>query len=282
MSFIIVACSLALGAPPVPAGAGKIKIDAGGRSIELFTYRPKSYKKRGPMLVGFHGMLRNAAEYHDNARELGERSGMLIVAPEFDRSRFPDENYRRGGLLDANGRLTLNTQWTWSYLPAFAKEVRIREGSAGITLHLIGHSAGAQFAERLAAFTPTDVRNIVVANAKVHLFPTRDRPFPSEFGQLPDEVSGDELLRRYLRQPITVYLGTADVLRDDFLYVDEDADLQGLNRYDRGRNFYRFAENLARRNGWEFRWRLVEAPCVGHDARAMFDHPRSREALFEP
>jgi hypothetical protein len=39
--------------------------------------------------------------------------------------------------------------------------------------------------------------------------------------------------------PITIYLVTADILRDGSLYVDDIADRPGLNRLERGRNAYR-------------------------------------------
>jgi pimeloyl-ACP methyl ester carboxylesterase len=286
MTCLLVALFLGLDSPPPAAatrtGADKIEVNLGGRLIEVFTYKPKVFKKDGPMLVVFHGMLRNADEYRDNARGLADRFGMLVVAPRFDRERFPDASYQRGGLLDENGRLTPSERWTWGYIPKLIAEVRHREGAPEMPVYLIGHSAGAQFAERLAAFAPADVQNIVVANAGVHLFPSRDRPFSFGFGDLPPEVSDDEHLRRYLRQPVTIYLGTADTRRDDSLFLGEDADRQGRTRLERGRNAYRFAEDLARRNGWEFRWRLVEVAGVGHDGEAMFDHPKAEEALFRP
>jgi pimeloyl-ACP methyl ester carboxylesterase len=279
MPSLLVACVVACGITPIPVGASRIGTELGGRAIEVFTYKPASFRD-GPLLVVFHGMLRNAQDYRDHARGLSDRSGMLVIAPKFDREHFPDEKYQRGGLLDRDGRATPQDQWTWSYVPKLVEEVRRREGRPDMDYYLIGHSAGAQFAERTAAFVPGHARRVVVANAGVHLFPTRDLPYSFGFGGLPGEFGGDEQLRRYLSQPLTIYLGTADTLRDDSLYVKEEADQQGENRLQRGRSFFEAGERLARRRGWEFGWRLVEAPGIGHDGRAMFDHPKCEQALF--
>ena len=281
MPPLLVVCAIACGISPLPAGAGKVGFEVGGQPIEVFTYRPSSFKN-GPMLVVCHGMLRNAEEYRDNARGLGDRLGMLIIAPKFDRARFPDAKYQRGGLLDESGKATSPEQWTWSVIPKLVEEIRQREGSPEMPYYVIGHSAGAQFAERMAAFVPDHARRIVVANAGVHLFPTRDLPYSFGFGGLPEEIGGDEQFRRFLAQPLTIYLGTADTHRDNDLYVKEEADQEGRTRLQRGRNFYEFGARLARRHGWEFHWRLVEAPGVGHDGQAMFDHPKCAEALFGP
>lgn len=89
----------------------------------------------------------------------------------------------------------------------------------------------------------------------------------------------DEFLKRYLASPLTVYLGmtdTGDKNRDD----SEDAAEQGATRYERGLNFFRAGEVLAKEKGWVLNWRLVEVPKVGHSSRRMFDAPQVKQALF--
>jgi poly(3-hydroxybutyrate) depolymerase len=279
----LLVCLLAQGDPgsPVPGGAGKFQVPVAGGEIEVFTYKPATYRD-GPILVVCHGTLRNAEDYRDNARGLSERLGMLVIAPKFDRERFPNAKYHRGGLLDGQGKVTSSDEWTWSMIPRLVDATRRREGRPEVPFYVIGHSAGAQFAERMAAFAPDRARRIVVANAGVHLFPTRDLPFTYGFGGLPESIADDDALRRYVAQPVTIYLGTADILRDSDLSVGGEADQEGRNRFERGRNAFDAAEKLARQKGWPFGWRLVEAPGVGHDGRAMFDHPNCKEALLGP
>jgi poly(3-hydroxybutyrate) depolymerase len=268
---------LALKPAPIPAGSSKVEVEANGHRIELYTYKPKGYTD-GPLIVVFHGMLRNADEYRDQARGMGDRFGALIVAPRIDAKRFPNEAYQQGGLF-RDGKAQPRERWTWSLVPKIVAEVRRREGRPDMPLYLIGHSAGGQFLSRLAAFVPTGARRIVVANPSSHLFPTRDLPFHYGFGKVPEELSNDEALKRYLAQPVTIYLGTADRL-NEYLDRSSTARKQGANRYERGQNAFEKARKLAQEKGWKFGWRLVEAPKVGHDAKAMFDNQKVAEALF--
>jgi hypothetical protein len=121
---------------------------------------------------------------------------------------------------------------------------------------------------------------IVAANPGSLLFPTRDQDFGYGFGGLPSELSGDDVMRRYLAAPLTLYLGTDDIYpRPSF--DDSPAGMkQGAHRLERGRNCFAAAEKLARERGWAFNWRKVETPGIGHDAAFMFAAKEAGDALF--
>lgn len=279
MSLLLLAC-LALGQGPIPAGAARLDVDLATARIEVFTYKPANFRDGG-MLMVFHGMDRNAEEYRDHARAMGDRFGMLVVAPRFDSKQFGKGKYQQGGLI-VDGKVAPREDWAWSVVPRLADRLRTLEKRPDMPYYLIGHSAGGQFLVRLSAFVPTAATRIVAANPGSDLFPTRALPYPYGFGGLPDSLVNEALLRDYLARPLTLYLGTADNERDDDLDTSADADRQGATRYERGKNAFRAARELAERKRWDFRWRLVEAPDVGHDHRAMFDDPACRAALFGP
>src|SRR5262245_56564893 len=113
-------------ATPLPSGAGEAAVQVDGLRLDLFTYKPKNYTN-GPLIVVFHGMLRNADTYRDNAKVMGDRFGALIVAPLFDLKRFPNEAYQLGGLLRKD-ELQPKEKWTWSLVPKLVDEIRRREG----------------------------------------------------------------------------------------------------------------------------------------------------------
>ncbi|SIO02935.1 hypothetical protein SAMN05444166_2109 [Singulisphaera sp. GP187] len=277
MSILLLVC-LTLGQGSIPAGSAKLDLDLATAKMEVFTYKPANYRD-GAMLMVFHGMLRNADEYRDHARAMGDRFGMLVVAPRFDSTQFGKGKYQQGGLFE-DGKLAARANWAWSVVPKIADRVRDLEHRPDMPYYLIGHSAGGQFLVRLSAFVPTEATRIVAANPGSDLFPTRDLPYPYGFGGLPTSLVTDDLLRDYLARPLTVYLGSADTVRDEDLDISSEADKQGQTRYERGHNAFRSAQELAKRKGWDFRWRLVEAPGVGHDHEAMFNAPASRAALF--
>lgn len=266
-------------AEPVRTGPGQIDFTSGEETLQVFTYKPPTYRD-GPILLVFHGVNRNAEDYRNFAICLAERFKAIVAAPLFDRQRFSAERYQRGGLL-AEGRARPREAWTFAFIPRLVEDLRQREGRPLLPYYLIGHSAGGQFLTRLAAFLPGEAIRIVAANPGSHLFPTRDAAFGYGFGGLPEEWANDAALRRYLAAPLTLYLGTGDINPDDRnLDRSEAALAQGRTRYDRGRTCFEFARKLATARGWEFGWRKVETPGIGHDAAAMFAASEAGLALF--
>ena len=71
----------------IPIGKSMVEARFGEVSLKLFTYKPPNYST-GPMLMVFHGVLRNADEYRDDSVEMGDRFRALIVAPLFDETVF--------------------------------------------------------------------------------------------------------------------------------------------------------------------------------------------------
>lgn len=277
--FAAVALAALLPAAPLPAGPGRVEFANAGEPITLFTYKPPTYRD-GPLVVVFHGVQRNAEDYRNFAITLAERFKTLVVAPFFDKERFPLSRYQRGGIVDDAGRARPPEQWTYAAVPRLVAYVREREARPDLPYYLLGHSAGGQFLVRLAAFLPGEASRIVAANAGSHLFPTRERDFGYGFGGLPPELGGDDVLRRYLAAPLTLYQGTGDVLVSPSLDVSEPALRQGPHRLARGRAVFDFAAELARARGWAFNWRKVETPGIAHEAAFMFAAQEAEDALF--
>lgn len=264
----------------IPSGSATVPVTVGGHDLDLFTYKPADYSD-GPLILVFHGVLRNAEEYRDHARGMGDRFRALIVAPRFPEDRFPIPSYQLGGLL-IDGEVQPRSRWTWELIPQMVREVRRREGRPDLPYYLIGHSGGGQFLIRLSGFTPTEARRIVVSNPGTYLFPARDHDYPYGFGGLPDGLADDSVLKRFLEQPITLYLAMNDTERDEHFDQTPPAERQGATRWERGNNAYKAAHELAQKRGWKCNWRLVSVPGVGHDHQLMFDHETCREALFGP
>jgi poly(3-hydroxybutyrate) depolymerase len=265
--------TMPLGAAPIETG--RQIADVNGAPMVVFTYRPVGCSDPSLLMV-FHGIARNARTYRDDARALADRLCLLVVAPLFDRQAFPGWRYQRGGIVkgaavqDARG-------FTGRLVLDLADWVRREEGRP-IAYSLFGHSAGGQFLDRLAAFVPTEARRIVVANAGSYVFPSLEIDAPFGLGKVYSGTQGEAALRRYLEQPLTIYLGQGDT-RDDERNDYPEALAQGASRFQRGVNVFNAAKTLAQMRGWPFNWRLVELPGVGHDARKMLAAPQAAEAL---
>lgn len=284
MSFRFATLAVAIVAPvfaaePIPVGSGRVELTFGTTKLEAFTYKPADYDaKAGPLVLVFHGVLRNAADYRDAGKPLADISRGLVVAPCFPKDTFPTAKYQFGNLLTKD-KANPPEQWTWSLVPKIADEVRRREARPDMPYDLIGHSGGGQFLARLAAFAQTGARRLVASNPGSHTFANRDLPFPYGFGNLPPELSSDDVLKRFLAQPLVLQLGTDDNKPDEYFDERPDAMKQGGSRLERGRNAFRVAQTLAKEKGWPFSWTVVEADGVGHDSVKMFAHSSAKKAL---
>lgn len=266
--------AVALAAVPA-TGSSERTVGVGRDAIRVFTYRPTACRIAG-LLVVFHGLDRNAAGYRDHAKPLGDQLCLVVAAPLFDERRFPTWRYQRGGVAD-RGSIQPRSGWTVALVAPLVATLRRDEGTNALPYYLIGHSAGAQFLSRVAAYASNDAARIVIANPSTYVLPSLDIAAPYGFGRLPDS---ERLLRAYLACPVTLLLGEEDVGEKNLAESDE-AVRQGPTRIERGRRTFAAARALAMAKGWTFGWKLLEVPGVGHSARSMFSSEQADEA-FKP
>src|SRR4051812_25967851 len=283
--FVVIALLVVVGhrvaADPLPVGFSKMEAGSGTNAITVFTYKPKAYHD-GPLVVVFHGLLRNAEEYCRFAVPVAERFNVLIAAPLFDTNRYSNDEYSRGGVIQ-KGVIQPQENWTYVRLPGIIEALRQREAKPALPYYFLGHSGGGQFLMRLAALYPMEAKHIVAANPGSDLFPRADWKFGYGFGGLPKELSDDAALQRYLAAPLTLYLGEADIdPQHPELDRSDAAELEGKFRLERGRACFAYGQRLAQEHGWKFNWRKVEVPGVAHDAKAMFAAKEIEDALFGP
>jgi poly(3-hydroxybutyrate) depolymerase len=277
--WLAIALTAAVYAEPIAEGRARIQVEFRGAPLTCFTYKPSSYKD-GPLLIVFHGVVRNAEDYRNFAIPMAERFGVVLVAPQLDEQRFPEEWYQRGGILDADGKAKPKSEWMFNVVPAVVAAVRAREQRPALPYYLIGHSAGAQFLVRLAAYMPGEARRIVAGNAGSLLFPNREHEFGYGLSGLPRELSDDAMLQRYFAAPLTLYLGQADVTPKKRFDASEAGMKQGTHRLARNRACFELAQKMAKERGWVFNWRKVETPGIEHDAARMFAAREVEDALF--
>ena len=250
-----------------------MSVGTGRTRLTVFTYRPTGCQVRGTLIV-FHGLNRDADSYRDDAEPLANRLCLFVAAPLFDERRFPTWRYQRGGVVD-RGTVQPERSWTTALVAPLVRAVQDRAGTAGLPFYLIGHSAGAQFLGRVAAYSQSGAARIVIANPSTYVLPSTTDDAPYGFGRLGD---GDALLREYLARPVTLLLGEEDTGSKNL--ADNDAAMQqGGTRLERGRRTFAAAQATARAHGWAFGWRLVEVPGVGHDARSMLGSDQAIAAL---
>ncbi|MEI7577612.1 MAG: hypothetical protein WCK51_12025 [Armatimonadota bacterium] len=248
----------------VQASTKAVAVRIGDTELTCFNWKPEAPTKEARTLFVFHGTDRNAQEYGDHTIPLAAKVSCALVAPLFDKERFPNWRYHRGGIQDAKGNLQARIEWTYTILEKLLAQTQGENT-------LIGHSAGGQFLNRMCAFAGTSAKRVIVANPGSVIFPRSDWSFPFGMGGLSPALSSEEAIKSYLAQPMTFLLGTADNKPDENFDTSKDAMRQGGGRLQRSTNCFNYGKALAQRNGWHFNWGLVQVPGIGHDHEKMFN-----------
>jgi pimeloyl-ACP methyl ester carboxylesterase len=270
-------------AEPIPRGPSTASIRVGETDWNVHTYKPACYND-GPLVVVFHGTDRNPALARDNAVPLADAGCAVAVAPLFDADRFPRWVYQFGGLGDpiaTEGRTRLrlrpDERRTGRLVLALIEALRQQEGRPDMPYYLIGHSAGAQFLSRFAAFYPQEAVRIVLANPGSYVAPSWDARYPYGFGGL--TVVDEAARKRYVAAPLVFLLATMDRTRHG-LDRSRLAEQQGATRYERGLNVYWQAFANAKREGTTFGWSIIEVPGLSHGSARLYARPEAAVALF--
>jgi pimeloyl-ACP methyl ester carboxylesterase len=279
---LIISCAQAQ-AEPLATGKSEREIRVGDITWRVHAHKADCYSD-GELVIVFHGSDRNPKLARDNAIPLSQAGCAIVVAPYFPQDLFPRWVYHFGGLGDVveeEGRrrfkLRPRERRTGHLVLDLIQALRDGEGRPEMPYRLIGHSAGAQFLGRFAAFYPNEARRIVLANPGSYVMPSLERRFPYGFGGLRAAVKTD--LERYLESPIVILLANLDVKRDG-LDKSPGAESQGSTRHERGFNAYRQAQARAETARSAFGWSLVEVVGIGHGSRKLYAHPDAAVALF--
>jgi len=262
---------------PTPTGSGNFLFAETAATVEspvpVWYHRPGGLPADAPVLFVMHGTLRNGEEYRDQWVDLSERHGFLLVVPEFSHEGWAGaEGYNLGRMHDEAGNPLPEEQWAFGVIENVFDEVRQRFGSTRDRYTIYGHSAGAQFVHRFLLFAP-DARfdAAVPANAGWYTMPVEDVAYPyglrTGSGEL---LVNEERIRHAVERPVTILLGEEDNDPEaSHLRRNDQADAQGIHRFERGHTFFRTAQERAAELGADFNWSIQTVPGVGHSNTRM-------------
>lgn len=275
-------------------GTGKFRWDDNtgksdpDKSLDVYYYRPEEVTADTPVWFIMHGQGRNADDYRDYFVDAAREQGALVIAPEFNDDDWDGSTgYNLGNISASNSDLTPVAEQDWSFSkiePLFdyvVDEVEPEIEADGY--YMYGHSAGAQFTHRFLAWKPdARVELAVSANAGWYTIPQSDNlgyeyEWPYSTSNAPDYDASTSAydpfpidnINNYLGQDLVVLLGEEDTKRTSSLRQTEEADAQGLNRFERGQFFYAQGQDEAQTLGVDFNWELQTVPGVGHDGKEM-------------
>ena len=269
--FVAFFMGSATAATAIPPGKWSfVWTDAKGRGAEapmrVYTYRPRKCDEKCPLQFVLHGMKRNASRYRDDWELTADRYNLVIVAPEFSQQHWPRAaGYNLGDVERQADR----EKWAFSAIEHLFDEVR--EGRADY--RIFGHSAGAQFIQRMMLFRPDHRAAVAVAaNPGWYTMPEwrSDRKADAYPYSLVGAKVGQAELRRALERRFVLMVGEKDNdPDDDSLNNSEAARRQGEHRLERGENFFKAATAAAGDLGVKFGWEFMEIPDAAHEGAAM-------------
>lgn len=271
-------------------GFGRARFRAGaGHALDVHVYRPHDFDSdRDPIWFVVHGASRAVERYVTTAAPVAERHSALVLAVHFPKDRYPRsvdftlglERERRGpdGWSDPHDA-------PMGEIERIFDAVKSELGGEQTSYYLFGHSAGAQFIQRLLTFLPSArVEAAVAANAGWYTLPeTEDPQIHSMPYGLADAPSAARDVRDLLSTRLTVLLGEDDTslaVDNKMVRSKEEAMAQGPHRLARGLHYYESGRERARELGVALGWRVAVVPAADHDAAKMIDSAAS--FLFVP
>lgn len=251
------------------------------KPIVVYYYIPtKGDITKMKVLFSMHGAQRTSAPGLENWKPFAQKEGVVIIAPEFRKPYYQENEYQFGGIMTQRLGTELAPEESWTYnlveilFDLFKKET----GNKSEHYDMFGHSAGGQFVHRFLLSTPNArVNKAVAANPGNWTFLFADGlvaesgtvyGWPYSVKNTP--MSDESHLKAFLARDLTVHLGTEDTaVSGQYVPTDEAALAQGKYRYDRGLNFFQHAKDLAAEKGWKFNWKIVEVKGAGHSGKEM-------------
>lgn len=196
------------------------------------------------LLVSVHGVSRNAGAHARALAALADELGLVLVAPHFSRSRFPDyQRMSRPERLGPGGRVD-------HMLLRLVQAVRTEFGLPERPFLLMGHSGGAQFALRFALVHAAHLAAYALSAPGSYCWPDAARQFPHGAAPSRDFPDLRPDLEALLRRPGLVLVGACDVERDDALRQGERIDAQqGRNRIERAQRWVKAMQQCAADRG---------------------------------
>lgn len=251
---------------------------AADTSQHYLVYVPGGAARGAPLLVTAHGISRNFEEHARRFAPYAEKHGVVLAAPYFPEEEFGD--YQRLG-RDGRGRRADLA------LEAIVAEVESLTGASAGRFHLFGFSGGAQFAHRYALAHPGRIARAAVAAAGWYAFPDTATPYPYGIGLPPGTGLPDVRFEpdRFLRVPITVFVGTADTTSKNLRRNPAVDRQQGTTRLERAERWTAAMRRAAESRGLEPLVTCERVPGVGHSFREFMEAgagERVFDALFEP
>lgn len=251
------------------------------KPVTVFYYIPTSGNiVNMPVLFSFHGAERDGTIQRDAWKYFAEKHGFIVIAPQFSKDHYSENQYQFGGVFTTSAATVLNPKekWTYNIVEALFDYFKAETGNASTTYNMFGHSAGGQFVHRyLIAMPHARVNRAVAANPGSWTFPYVDgivgidnKTYGWPYSIRNTPFTTQESLRTFFSRRLYIQLGMLDTNPDaSGLPKGAPAMAQGAHRLERGRFFYEESKRLAQKDGADFFFQKAEVANGNHSTLRM-------------
>lgn len=285
ISFAFTATSIFANDPGLTRGEGEFEYTAyaplGDKPVTVFYYVPlKGNLKKMPILFAMHGAERSGKTNIETWKYFAEENRIIVIAPQFSTAQYLENDYQFGGVAVKRygSEMRPEEQWTYNIIESLFDHFKKLTENKNQQYDIWGHSAGGQFVHRfLLAMPNARVRIGVASNPGNYAFPLIDGMVGNDeqiygwpFSLLNTPFSDVETLKKYFSKHLVVHVGDRDTNPDGpHASTHPAAVAQGVNRFERAKNFYETSRKIAKEIGAPFKWELVVVKGVGHTSRSM-------------
>ena len=255
------------------------------RTLKAYYYLPTGLAPDSPLVFVMHGAGRDALNHLELFAPAAERHATVAIAIAFDQGNYPtSDEYTLGlgrngvpytGVYQASEWLDPG-QYLYREIERVFEFARNRFGLHACGYSLVGHSAGGQFVHRLVTFM-RDARLLraVAVNSGWYTLLSRgdgqDLNYYMPYGLQGSPLTDDDM-RAALAKDLVILVGENDTQsaeNDDFVRGTDEANHQGLTRFERAFNSYDSAKASANRLAVRTNWRLDVIPKARHSFREV-------------
>ena len=191
-------------------------------------YLPKKVVSDVEVLVICHGTIekenavKTSRKFIDRWLKLSELTGVVLVAPAFDKRNYASGKNVPGGAAwgyrSLDGRTTKPDEFVHSIL----KQLKKLAPSYDEKFYLYGHSAGAQFANHYLMVHPDRLKGVILSAPAIYAMPDFDTVWPNGLkqrervldwgdGPHPFKISHEKKkIVKAVQVPIAVVIGAKD------------------------------------------------------------------------
>lgn len=251
-------------------------------AMNVFTYVPEGDIKTMKIVFVMSGCLRDALNYLKLWIDVANENKYIIIAPEFDKSHYSIADHEYGNIIDIDydycsqdiytpimkyhKEIKNESEWIYSIVDDIYLSFINENGIERDGYTIFGHSSGSQFAHRFMMFGNSKYCKLFLcANAGLYTFYDESKDYPYGIKNLEKYKNR---IRESLTKNVYILAGEEDIKTKFLNNLPADME-EGTNRYERAKNYFRSAEDMAKKNKINLNWKFISMPKVPHNSKEV-------------